>query len=163
MENPPAADLVGAFKSAMRRLAATVTIVSGGQAGAQTGFAATAVCSVTTDPPALLVCVNQAASLHGSLTMGSLFCVNLLHGAHTELSHVFGGRVVPEERLNFGNWDHDADGIAYLTDAQANVFCVVDALMAYGTHTIVVGKVRHVRLHGDIAPLIYSDGRFISI
>jgi flavin reductase (DIM6/NTAB) family NADH-FMN oxidoreductase RutF len=71
--------------------------------------------------------------------------------------------VVPEERLNFGNWDHDADGIAYLTDAQANVFCVVDALMAYGTHTIVVGKVRHVRLHGDIAPLIYSDGRFISI
>jgi flavin reductase (DIM6/NTAB) family NADH-FMN oxidoreductase RutF len=163
MEPTPAADLVGAFKSAMRRLAATVTIVTGGPAGAQTGFAATAVCSVTTDPPALLVCVNQAASLHGSLTMGSLFCVNLLHGAHAELSQVFGGRVVPEERFNFGSWDHDPDGTAYLTDAQANVFCFVDALLAYGTHSIVVGRVRHVRLHGEIAPLIYSDGRFIAI
>jgi flavin reductase (DIM6/NTAB) family NADH-FMN oxidoreductase RutF len=159
----PALDLVSAFKGAMRRLAATVTIVTGGQPGHHGGFAATAVCSVSADPPALLVCVNRSASLHASLTMGSLFCVNLLHGAHTELSQVFGGKVVPEERFKFGDWDHDADNIPYLLDAQANVFCAVDALMPYGTHTIVVGKVRHVRLHGEIAPLIYSDGRFIAI
>jgi flavin reductase (DIM6/NTAB) family NADH-FMN oxidoreductase RutF len=156
-------DLATAFKGAMRRLAATVTIVTGGPEGNRGGFAATAVCSVSADPPALLVCVNRAASLHASLTMGSLFCVNLLHGQHTELSHVFGGKVVPEERFNFGSWDHDPDGVPFLTDAQANVFCTVDALMPYGTHTIVVGKVHHVRLHGEIAPLIYSDGRFIAI
>jgi flavin reductase (DIM6/NTAB) family NADH-FMN oxidoreductase RutF len=158
-----ALDLVSAFKGAMRRLAATVTIVTGGPPGNHGGFAATAVCSVSADPPALLVCVNRSASLHASLTMGSLFCVNLLQGAHTELSQVFGGKVVPEERFKFGDWDHDADNIPYLLDAQANVFCAVDALMPYGTHTIVVGKVRHVRLHGEIAPLIYSDGRFIAI
>ena len=161
----PEADdaLVSAFKNAMRRLAATVTIVTGGPPDQRGGFAATAVCSVTTDPPALLVCVNQAASLHDSLTMGHAFCVNLLHGSHAELSSIFGGRVAPSQRFEHGDWAHDEHGVAYLSDAQANVFCVVDALMAYGTHTIVVGKVTHVRLHGEIAPLIYSDGRFIAI
>jgi flavin reductase (DIM6/NTAB) family NADH-FMN oxidoreductase RutF len=157
------AELTASFKSAMRRLAATVTIVTGGPEGNRGGFAATAVCSVSADPPALLVCVNRSASLHASLTMGSLFCVNLLHGQHTELSHVFGGKVVPEERFNFGHWEHDAEGIPYLVDAQANLFCTVDALMPYGTHTIVVGKVSQVRLHGEIAPLIYADGKFIAI
>ncbi len=156
-------DLGGAFKRAMRRLAATVTIVTGGSAEQRGGFAATAVCSVSADPPALLVCVNRSASLHDSLVMGSPFCVNLLHGQHTELSSVFGGKVAPAERFSYGAWQHDEDGIAYLDDAQANLFCVVDASMAYGTHTIVVGRVRRVRMHGDIAPLVYSDGRLIAI
>jgi flavin reductase (DIM6/NTAB) family NADH-FMN oxidoreductase RutF len=147
----------------MRRLAATVTIITGGPPEQRGGFAATAVCSVSTEPPALLVCVNRKASLHGSLTMGRQFCVNLLHDQHSELSNVFGGKVPPAERFNYGTWDHDESGTAYLSDAQANVFCVVDALMAYGTHTIVVGKVRHVRLHGAVAPLVYSDGKFVGI
>lgn len=147
----------------MRRLAATVTIVTGGPAEDPGGFAATAVCSVSMEPPALLVCVNRTASLHDRLAMGALFCVNLLHGQHVELTGVFGGAVAPAERFAFGDWDYDADGTVYLRDAQASVFCEVDALLAYGTHTIVVGKVRRVRLHGEIAPLIYSDGRLIAI
>ena len=155
--------LAASFKSAMRRLAATVTIITGGPPEQRGGFAATAVCSVTTEPPAVLVCVNRKASLHDSLSMGSLFCVNLLHDQHGELSSVFGGKVPPAERFNYGTWDHDDSGTAYLSDAQANVFCVVDALMAYGTHTIVVGKVHHVRLHGEVAPLVYSDGKFVGI
>ena len=155
--------LAASFRSAMRRLAATVTIVTGGPPEQRGGFAATAVCSVSTEPPALLVCVNRKASLHDSLTMGRLFCVNLLHDQHGELSSVFGGKVPSADRFNYGTWDHDDAGTAYLSDAQANVFCVVDALMAYGTHTIVVGKVQHVRLHGEVAPLVYSDGKFVGI
>jgi flavin reductase len=156
-------ELVSSFKSAMRRLAATVTIVTGGTPEQRGGFAATAVCSLTTDPPALLICVNRSASLHDRLSMGALFCVNLLHAAHEELAGQFGGKVASADRFSYGTWSHDKDGIAYLSDAQANVFCTVDGLMAYGTHSIIVGKVRHVRVHGAIAPLIYADGRFIAI
>ena len=49
----------------------------------------------------------------------------------------------------------------YLTDAQANLFCVVDGMLGYGTHTIFVGRVDAIRLHGETRPLIYGDGRFI--
>ena len=111
-------DLVTAFKGAMRRLAATVTIVTGGTSEQPGGFAATAVCSVTMEPPALLVCVNKTASLHDRLVMGSQFCVNLLHGRHAELSGIFGGKVAPAERFNHGTWGTDEAGIAYLNDAR---------------------------------------------
>lgn len=155
--------LAQGFKDAMRRLAATVTIISGRVADGRAGMTATAVCSVTASPPALLVCVNREASLHPGLAMGTPFCVNLLHAQHGALSSAFGGGVAAEERFSHGEWHADEAGIPYLRDAQSNVFCVVDALLEYGTHTIFVGRVTAVRLHGAVAPLIYGDGRFVAV
>lgn len=157
----PPAELVTAFKGAMRRLAATVTVISTGEGGERQGMTATAVTSVTTDPPAILVCVNQSASLHPLMATGTRFCVNLLHNAHTDVAGAFGGKLQGAERFSAGTWADNDAGVPYLTDAQANIFCTVDALMLYGTHTIFVGKVDQVRLFGDIAPLIYQDGRYI--
>ncbi|MCF4165171.1 flavin reductase family protein [Zavarzinia compransoris] len=157
----PALDLVTAFKGAMRRLAATVTVVTTGAGGEHQGMTATAVTSVTADPPALLVCVNQSASMHPSLETGTRFCVNLLNESHAEVAGAFGGKLQGPERFTAGHWAVNDHGVPYLTDAQANIFCLVDALMIYGTHTIFVGKVDDVRLFGDIAPLIYQDGRFV--
>jgi flavin reductase (DIM6/NTAB) family NADH-FMN oxidoreductase RutF len=156
-----APDLQAAFKSAMRRFAATVTILTGGSGDARSGMTATAVSSVSTSPPALLACVNRAASIHSIMKIGSPFCVNLLAAEHGPLSSAFGGMLPPEHRFSVGNWDVDGDGRPYLVDAQANIFCIVDAVLDYGTHTIFVGKVDAVRLHGDVRPLIYGDGRFI--
>lgn len=159
----PHADLEELFRSAMRRLASTVTIVTSTGPEGRSGMTATAVTSLTTDPPALLVCVNRSASLHASLHMQSLFCINLLNPDHAELSFAFGGRVAPEQRFDFGNWAEDDGGTPYLLDAQANLFCSVDAMLDYGTHTIFVGKITNVRLHGDVNPLIYGDGRFLGV
>jgi flavin reductase (DIM6/NTAB) family NADH-FMN oxidoreductase RutF len=157
-----AADLALAFKGAMRRLATTVSIVSTRSVidDLPMGMTATAVTSLTTDPPALLVCVNRSASIHSSLTMGRPFCINLLAGDHGELSFAFGGKVDPGERFAQGSWHHH-ESAPYLADAQSNLFCVVDGLHDYGTHTIVIGRVESVRLHGDVRPLIFGDGRFI--
>lgn len=157
----PPAELAAAFKGAMRRLAATVTVISTGDGGERQGMTATAVTSVTADPPAILVCVNQSASLHPVMTNGTRFCVNLLNNAHADVAGAFGGRLQGAARFSAGDWSDNDKGVPFLTDAQANIFCTVDALMIYGTHTIFVGKVDSVRLFGDIAPLIYQDGRYI--
>jgi len=155
------ADLRAAFKSAMRRFAATVTILTVGNGDAKCGMTATAVSSVSTDPPAVLACVNRAASFHASMKMSSPFCVNLLAADQGPLSSAFGGKLPPGDRFSIGNWQSDDDGRPYLLDAQANIFCIVDAVLDYGTHTIFIGKVYAVRLHGDVQPLIYGNGRFI--
>jgi flavin reductase (DIM6/NTAB) family NADH-FMN oxidoreductase RutF len=155
-------DLHAAFKAAMRRFAATVTIVTVKSGDVRSGMTATAVSSVTTDPPALLACVNRGASIHANLRMGKLFCVNLLASEHGPLSTAFGGKLPPQDRFSMGLWHFEGDGPPYLSDAQANIFCFVDAMMDYGTHTIFVGKVDAVRLHGDVRPLIYGNGRFIN-
>ena len=156
-----ATDLAAAFKAAMRRLAATVTIVSNREpeTGRRSGMTATAVTSLSADPPSLLVCVNRQASMHASLTEGSPFCVNILGQAHADLARSFGGRVEPELRFEEGDWAED-QSVPYLADAVATLFCTVDALVDYATHSIVIGLVTAVHVHEHQQPLIYGNGRF---
>jgi flavin reductase len=155
------ADLLGgAFKVAMRRLAATVTILTTTSSdGKARGMTATAVTSLSADPPSLLVCVNRNASIHPWLSIERPFWVNVLGGGHVEASSAFGGRIDPDERFSHGDWAGNAP--PYLVDAQANFMCQVDALFEYASHTIVVGKIDAVRVQGDFEPLVYADGRFI--
>ena len=48
------------FRSAMRRVSGAVTIVTTrGVNGEPRGVTATAVCSLTVDPPAVIACINQ--------------------------------------------------------------------------------------------------------
>lgn len=127
------------------------------------GMTATAVTSLTVEPPALLTCVNRAAGIHGALTMGHPFCINILASGHDELSAAFGGKVAPERRFDIGAWQGGNAETPYLADAQSNLFCTVDGLHDYGTHTIVIGRVDSVRLHGLVRPLIFGDGRYITV
>jgi flavin reductase len=154
-------EVTAAFKAAMRRFASTVTIVTVRSGNNHHGMTATAITSVTADPPAVLACVNRSASIHANLRLGMPFCINLLSSEHRALSSAFGGGLSPERRFSQGLWQLESEGPPYLIDAQANLFCIVDTSLDYGTHTIFVGRVEAVRLHGSVQPLIYGDGRFI--
>jgi flavin reductase (DIM6/NTAB) family NADH-FMN oxidoreductase RutF len=79
-------DLSTSFRDAMRRIAATVTIVTADDGERYDGMTATAVTSLCMEPPSLLVCVNQKAFLHDMLLRAANFCVNVLHQDHAELS-----------------------------------------------------------------------------
>ena len=61
MNAPTAGD---SFRLAMRRLAASVTVLTIMRDGRPLGMAATAVCSLSFDPPSILACINRSASLH---------------------------------------------------------------------------------------------------
>ena len=49
------------FRDAMARLGAAVNIITTDGAAGRGGITATAVCSVTDDPPTLLVCLNRTS------------------------------------------------------------------------------------------------------
>lgn len=149
------------FRKAMRRLSSAVAIVVAEGVDGFTGMAATSITSLTVEPPSVLVCVNKTASLHACIVDGAPFTVNLLSRHQREVSAAFGGAVARELRFTVGQWTRDPYGIPMLDDTQANLSCVVDGIMAYGTHSIVVGRVRHVRLTGEVAPLIYQDGNYL--
>jgi flavin reductase (DIM6/NTAB) family NADH-FMN oxidoreductase RutF len=145
----------------MRRLAATVTIISTGRKGAvRHGMTATAVTSLSMDPPSLLVCVNRNRLLHSLLTENDGFCVNLLQSEQAAISDVFAGELPPEERFLHGEWGEGIDGMPYLVDAQSSIFCHRREVIDYGSHSIFIGEVRDVRLAADVRPLIYSNGTY---
>lgn len=153
--------LAAQFKAAMRRLATTVGIVTTrNDAGHPLGMSVTAVTSLTTDPPALLVCVNRSASIHPHLALGTRFCVNLLAIGQDELCHAFGGRVDAADRFSVGRWE-DHGGLPYLPDAQCSLFCTVDGIVPYGTHDVLIGRADDVLLQGSVNPLIFGNGRFL--
>lgn len=158
--SPPGLD--GDFRAAMRRLAATVTVLSArDQLGRRCGMTATAVTSVSAAPPALLACVNRSAALHAHLGLGNRFCINLLHTGQQPISEICSGGAEGEARFNTGDWRDDAEAVPYLHDAQANIFCAVEAVHAYGSHGIFIGRVLRVQTRDAIAPLVYQDGRYM--
>lgn len=149
------------FRGAMRRLAGTVTIVTVRSGQERHGTTATAVTSVSMDPPSMLVCINRDSRLHGYLLKEDRFCVNMLHADNVEASRLFASPVSAEERFAGGDWRLDDDARApWLANAQANVFCVKDKAIDYGSHTIFIGRVEDVVLRDGISPLIYKDGAY---
>lgn len=145
----------------MRRLAASVAIVVARGDDAPIGMAATSITSLTVDPPAILVCVNRAASLHALLVPTAPLSVNLLSRRQQEVSAAFGGGVPRDQRFGIGAWHEGPNGLPELAEAQANLSCVIDAMLAYGTHSIVIARVLQARVGELVEPLIYQDGAYL--
>ena len=150
-----------AFRDAMRRFATTVSIISCSSGGCRYGMSATAVTSLSVDPPSLLVCVNKSTATHRVLSRGGRFCVNVLRSFHSQLSQAFSGKLKGEDRFSVGAWRDTEEGLPYLTDAQANLFCEMDRITDYGTHTIFIGRVSSAIVHADVDPLLYQDGKYV--
>ena len=148
------------FKKAMRRLASTVSIISTADMnGNRYGMTATAVNSLSMDPPSLLICVNHNASIHAPLVGRGRFCVNVLTTDHEDLVGAFSGKLKGDARFQVGEWRSEATGMPYLDGAQCNLFCDIESEIPFGSHSIVVGRLTDVRVEEDIRPLIFADGR----
>jgi flavin reductase len=156
-------DLQQDFRLAMRRVACTVAIVSAQRGGERHGTTATSVTSISMDPPSLLVCFNQASRLHDFLHSQDRFCINMLHTANLDTARIFSSNAPAAERFAIGDWQTDADGMPYLADAQANLFCRKEQEISYGSHTIFIGRVLRAFTREDISPLVYRDGRYSSV
>jgi flavin reductase (DIM6/NTAB) family NADH-FMN oxidoreductase RutF len=156
------ADLVPMFRQAMRRFPAAVTVVTTRWQGTDCGMTATAVTSLSMEPPSLLVCVNRTSGFHGNIEGSDVFCVNVLREGQHQISTNFGGAKPAEERFSEGDW-REARGLLYLADAQSVIFCRKTAAFAHTTHSIVVGEATHLMLHETVAPLLYMDGRYATL
>jgi flavin reductase (DIM6/NTAB) family NADH-FMN oxidoreductase RutF len=156
-------DIEHQLKLAMRGLAQSVVIITTAQSGERHAMAATAVCPVSMDPPSMLFCINRTASAHPILSKGAAFCINLLADRHEDLARLCSGPTKGEARFGSGAFATDDEGVPYVLDAQANVTCVQDGRVSYGTHDVFFGKVRSVRVAGAIEPLIYLDGSYVAV
>ena len=157
----PPDTLVSDFRYAMRRLAATVTLVTTSDAdGQRYGMLATSVTSVTMEPPMLLVCVSRSAHVHPALMARKRMCINVLLDEQAELVRAFSSSLPHDER--FANVDcenHTTFDLPYLRDAQALFFCEVDQVVEAGTHSVVLARVLESRAIDAVRPMVYVDGR----
>jgi len=136
------------FREAMSRLGAAVNIITlAGEAG-PTGFTASAVCSVTDDPPTLLVCMNRKSRSHGEIGLGRGICVNVLSAHQKALSGVFAGPLEMEERFTHGRWITIETGAPALEEAVASFDCRIANIVEVGTHSVLFCEIEAIHM-GD--------------
>lgn len=149
------------LRQAMRGLASAVGIVSATDSkGVRQAMAATSVTSLSFDPPSMLVCVNRNASFYPLIAEGRDFCINILENCHSDVASNCAMRDQGEGRFEGGKWGQTPDGIPYLEDAQAAIFCRQANRVAHGTHDIVIGDVIAVNLSGNFDPMVFAGGKY---
>ena len=150
------------FRAAMRCLASGVCLVTHSVGGAPAGMTATAIASLSFDPPTLIVCLNRAASTYPGLAPGAAFGVSVLGADDRELAERFGGRAGAEgaERFREGRWLIPPSGAPLLWDALAAFDCEVEDVIERHTHAIVIGRVRRTAAGAGGGALVYWRGGY---
>lgn len=153
-----AADL---FKEAMARVAGAVHIVTTDGPAGRAGFTATAVCSVTADPPTLLVCVNAGSSVGQIIAVNQVVGINTIGSGFNDLALLMGGKTGTLDRFATANWTAGQYGAPLLEGAMVSFECIADRSHDCGTHRVLFCRVMAVQL-GDAAldPSLYFNRGF---
>lgn len=147
------------FREAMARLGAAVHVITTDGWAGRTGFTATAVCSVSDQPPTLLVCVNRKSRCNLPLRENRVFCVNTLGADAAELADVFAGRTgaAHEERFAAGEWTTLKTGAPVLLAAVVAFDCRTVEVKSVATHNVFFAAVEAIHTGASKEALVYHE------
>jgi flavin reductase (DIM6/NTAB) family NADH-FMN oxidoreductase RutF len=150
------------FRQVMREVASPVAVVASGEPGERNGLTATAICSVSDNPPTVLVCVNQNAIAHASIIDRGCFSINFLSSDQEDIAILFSGanKVYGEDRFAVGQWDRGATGAPLLRDAICTLECQLVGHQAVATHTVFIGELIGGHKFGSNGALLYQHGAY---
>ena len=164
VEESPAQVSAAAFRQAMGHFATGVTVVTSiDEQGEPVGTTASAVSSLSLDPPLVLVCFDLGSMTLRAIRGHGAFVVNVLAAPQQHLSANFARRGLAAV------WDgvrHQPGptGSPRLDGVLAALECTVENRLPGGDHEIVVGRVHHVEISDDgAAPLLYWRGSYLSL
>lgn len=151
------------FRQVLGHLPTGVTIITTLDAdGRPTGLTASAVTSVSLEPPLILICVSQRAQSYPALAGAGRFAVNILALGQEELSRRFATTAPGAEKFRGVAYHRGALGMPLLDGALAELECTTAHVYPGGDHTIFVGQ---VEAGGPgptegLEPLLYYRGRY---
>ena len=150
------------MRQALRSLATGVTVVTfRDERGAPSGMTASAVCSVSLEPPQVLACVNRGSRSFAAIQAARRFGVSVLNeGQRAIAEHC--ARPAADRRLDARWIDRrlPADAPSAIAGALCHLDCTVGVSVDAGTHAIVVGRVEKILLGDDAGPLTYFRGAY---
>lgn len=150
------------FRSGMARLGAAVSVVTTDGSAGRHGMVASAVSSVTDNPPTLLVCVNRNARSNAIIAANGVFCVNVLADEQSDFADRFCAPLTADEKFSGGHarWERLSTAAPALLDALVCFDCRVDQALEVGTHSIFIGAVEAIHLGKNRSPLLYFERRY---
>jgi flavin reductase (DIM6/NTAB) family NADH-FMN oxidoreductase RutF len=154
------------YRAAISRFLTGVTLVTTRHDGLAQGITASAVASVTLEPPTLLVCLNRQSATCQAVSESGRFCVHILADDQLELARHFASRTSDKfaslASLGLGSVHDSPLGNPLIAGALAYLECRVTTQTDVGTHRIFFGEVISVDAR-EGSPLAYFRGQFASL
>lgn len=149
------------FRTALARFASGVTIVTTRDAaGKQFGITVSAFCSVSLEPPLVLICIEKTTGSHHAFEESGRFTVNILTDGQADVSEHFASLL--EDKFSAVDHAIDEHGIPLLPNSLATLQCVLFKTLDGGDHSIFLGLVEHVIVR-DAGPLVYFKSGYRTI
>ena len=149
-----------AFRAVLGRFASGVTIVTvrGGN-GRDYGMTVSAFSSVSLEPPLVMVCIGEDASLKPMIAEATHYGVSILASDQEPLSRRFAAH---GERFDGIGFTRGENGMALIDGALAFMECRIVARHRAGDHTVVIGEVEAASVE-DARPLLYYRGGYAQL
>ncbi len=148
------------FRSVMGRFATGVTVVTTCQGGERLGITVNAFCSVSLDPPLVLVCIERTSRVQDVQLQSGVFADNFLSKQQDRLSTCFAGNSERRYRDFCGATSHSAaTGAPILDGCIGYVDCRIVESYSGGDLSIVVGWVEALG-QSEGEPLLYYRSRY---
>ncbi len=151
-----------AYREAMSRFAGAVHVVTTDGPAGRRGVTIIAACSVSDQPPMVLVCLNRMKADNDCFAENGVFALNTLTGDQTEIANAFSGLtgLSQEDRFALGRWSTISTGSPVLAGAQAVFDCRIVESRDMTTHRVLFGKVTGLRIGDTVEPLIYHHRQY---
>jgi flavin reductase (DIM6/NTAB) family NADH-FMN oxidoreductase RutF len=149
------------FRSVLGRFASGVTIVTArDDDGVDHGMTVSAFCSLSLDPPFVLLCVDHAASMYELLLTHPRFGISILSSNQEAYSRRFADP--DSDRFDGIAYSRGESGVVLLEESLAHLECRVTEHYEGGDHTIFIAEVEHAEPR-DGRPLLYYRGGYAQL
>lgn len=152
------------LRDVLAKFASGVTVVTSADERGFHGVTVSAFCSLSLEPPLVLICVANFSQSRDLLVAAERFVVNILSRGQTFLAEQFSGQT-PLADPTFSRVPHRLSpaGLPLINDSIAWLECRRWGEHGGGDHTVVIGEVEALGLGKQDDPLILFDRAFTEL
>lgn len=147
------------YRDAMAKFAGAVHIVTTDGPFGRRGVTVLAACSVSDNPPSILICLNRENAKNDCFADNGVFALNTLAARHEPLASDFSGLTgkTQDDRFLAATWETIATGAPTLKGALAIFDCELVEAKDFATHRVLFGRVTGLHVGDNLRPLLYHE------
>lgn len=148
-----------AYRKALGHFTSGVTVITTAIKGTVHGMTANAFCSVSLNPPLVLISIDKRTHMHELLAQSGFYGVSVLAQNQEVYSRHFAGQ--PHENLPvLFTWRKNCP---LLEGTIAQLVCRVTDIHSAGDHTLYIGQVEYLSYSDEQPPLLFYSGKYQSL
>jgi 3-hydroxy-9,10-secoandrosta-1,3,5(10)-triene-9,17-dione monooxygenase reductase component len=136
-----------------------VTVITTYDGEEPVGSTINAICSVSLDPPLLLICLDLKNPIREAFERSRIFGVNFLAHDGVGIARRFASMPLEGRFAEFA-WRAAPGGAPQLEDAPVFIDCAVQDIHLGGDHLVVIGRGLQIGEGPQAPPLLYHRGAF---